>query len=247
VIDAFVLGMCDKPSLYQSSESKALVRDLQATTLEEKAFQPLMTNLASLFTNTYAEQGGASEDNLNIFCKTLTMKCIFYYFHFLDNEEKLSSKNDFFKDLTEDQKKVFLTNDSSGPGLKAKQYLVPENVSESYRKKKLEAISNYLRNPDNNGKKLMQYMQVNSSGKLKEDTLTTKSTLEIERLEKIGTSSSMKKAKSIKAAMSMEGALLKNKRLRQSLMMHRGFFKNMPDSYTNVFCKDNLSASHSQM
>ena len=90
-------------------------------------------------------------------------------------------------------------------------------------------------------------MQVNSSENLKENTLKLKATLEIQRLKKIGTLSSIKKATSIEAAMPKDGDRLNEKGLRESLKKHRGFFKSMPDSYTNVFCKANSLASHSQM
>ena len=54
-----------------------------------------------------------------------------------------------FKDLTEEQKTVFLTEttDSSGTTLKAKQYLVSDEVKAGYRQKQLDAIINYLHNP----------------------------------------------------------------------------------------------------
>lgn len=116
--------------------------------------------------------------------------------------------------------------------------------------KQLEYIKAFIQNPENNGTKLMQYIQTNLSDEMlvkptRETTLKERAEIEVARLEKKSTFSSNEKSSKIRAALD-ESTSFDETKLRASLLISRGFFgfrKTMPDSYANVFCNNSAPSN----
>lgn len=231
---------------YQSSESQLLITELRNIKDEATKFMPLIHALEKCFLETYPDATDSDQQrNLDTFCNTLTMHHIFKRV----GRKKLNETIiPLYDALPEKQKNVFCNkkNETKHPVEPWKKQICGsyyyeledyEIIDKDYRQKQLSAIKAYIRNPDNNGKKLMQYIQTNISpemrGKNRENTLRQKAEAEINRLEKSFSCNASKKALEIKEA--LKTAPLDEKNLFAALMTSRGFWRIIPQACTNVY------------
>lgn len=124
-----------------------------------------------------------------------------------------------------------------------------EEEKQAHLIKQWKAVKDYMQNSENKGAKLMQYIQINLSEPMQRDnretTLKVKAQMEIDRLDKQGSSSSKSKAEAIRNTIS-PGKSFDEGALRQALLIHRGFFKHMPDAYAHVFCEEHTMSNSRQ-
>lgn len=232
---------------YQSSESQLLITELRNIKDEATKFMPLIHVLEKCFLETYPDATDSDRQrNLDTFCSTLTMHHIFKR---VGRKQLYETIIPLYDALPEKQKNVFCNkkNETQHPVEPSWQrqrcgsyYYELEDyeiIDKDYRQKQLSAIKAYIRNPDNNGKKLMQYIQTNISpemrGEYRENTLRKKAEAEINRLEKSFSCNAPQKASKIKEA--LEKAPFDEKKLFAALMTSRGFWRIIPQACTNVY------------
>lgn len=264
--DRFIAMFSDNANLYQSSKSKGLITSLcKIVESEEKKF--LQEELEKIYNKLYPSKIGTFTTRFkdyiyNYHCNTniedereLLLFCMRFHAPLAGGMFPADKKIDVgygikydFNTSKQSELDAFFTqhkNEQWRLCYEFKEYVLPAEKMNVCRDRQLKAIQQYLTDPDNNGKKLMQFIHTNLSdnmnGSDRKHILVSKAEIEINRLKQMATSSSLKKADQIKEALSDLGQSLDENKLSKSLLIHRGFFKSMPDSYTNVYCTDTPS------
>lgn len=236
--DIIVSGLCDDGYLYKSASSRAVISELRGIN-EDAQLEQLQKEVIDL--NNFLN-GSAIRKEIFMLWKSLSKSNRSEEFSSVFVVEDENHKKHKFFELDESEWQYFFTKfpGTDGDYYQLRQYHLSDEIKNNCRKTQFHAITSFITNPLNNGKKLMQHIDIHLSddmiGENRKKTLITKANIEIERLKKIATSSSQNKANCIASAISE----FDEEKLRKSLLIHRGFFKSMPDSYENVFCNKHV-------